>query len=75
MIDVTKGIQAQTLSNFSLAKKLGLSITPVLNKIDVSAELADEIDEQVKRVLDLDKGIRVSAKTGFGVTGLLNFIC
>ena len=34
LIDATQGIQAQTIANYDLAKKEGLEVIPVLNKID-----------------------------------------
>ncbi len=46
-----------------------------MNKIDVDPDLADEVDESVKSVLGLDKGIRISAKTGLGIEELIIFIC
>lgn len=33
LIDATKGIQAQTLANFTKATKLGMKVLPVINKI------------------------------------------
>jgi len=39
LIDATQGIQAQTIANFHLAKKEGLTIIPVLNKIDAICDL------------------------------------
>src|SRR3989338_985889 len=35
LVDVTQGIQAQTLTNFRLAKKAGLKIIGAVNKIDL----------------------------------------
>ncbi len=35
------------MSNYRLAKNLGLSIYPVLNKIDIDPTLADEVDESI----------------------------
>ena len=39
LIDATQGIQAQTIANFNLAQKMGLSIIPVFNKIDAICDL------------------------------------
>lgn len=39
LVDVTQGIQAQTLANFDLAKKEQLKILPILNKIDAICDI------------------------------------
>ena len=36
VVDATKGIQAQTVSHFNVAKSLGLTIVPVINKVDLA---------------------------------------
>ena len=73
LVDVKKGIQAQTLSNFLIAKKEGLKIIPALNKIDL--EVSD-LEEKRKALANLvgvlpEKVSLISAKTGFGVDELL----
>jgi small GTP-binding protein len=45
LVDATQGIQAQTLSNFELARKESLYIIPVLNKIDMVAAQPELITE------------------------------
>lgn len=76
LVDATKGIQAQTLNNFELAKQAGLVIIPVVNKIDVQEarpeEVAIEIAELTK--CDLDEVHFISAKTGENVDKLLDEI-
>lgn len=37
IVDCTKGIQAQTISNFYKAFDAGLTIIPIINKIDTQA--------------------------------------
>jgi GTP-binding protein LepA len=39
LVDVTQGIQAQTLANFELAKRENLKIIPILNKIDAICDI------------------------------------
>jgi translation elongation factor EF-4 len=39
LIDATQGIQAQTIANYHLAQKQGLTVIPVLNKIDAICDL------------------------------------
>ncbi|GAA1397516.1 translation elongation factor 4 [Luteococcus peritonei] len=76
LVDAAQGIEAQTLANLYLAMENDLTIIPVLNKIDLpgaqpekyAAELAGLIGCEPEDVL------RVSAKTGEGVTDLLDQI-
>jgi len=76
VVDAAQGIEAQTLANAYLALENDLEIVPVVNKIDLpqadpdaaAAELADLIGEDTARVL------RISAKTGEGVAGVLDAI-
>lgn len=73
LVDVQKGIQAQTFSNYLLAKENGLLIIPVLNKIDLQPP---DLKEKKKELADLtsfplEKISQVSAKTGEGVKILL----
>src|SRR4029450_8422073 len=76
LVDAAQGIQAQTLANAYLAIENGLEIVPVVNKIDLpqadpeasGKEVADLLGEDPVRVL------RLSAKTGEGVEGVLDAI-
>lgn len=74
LIDGTKGIQAQTLSNLRAAQKAGLTIIPAVNKIDLALPQIDRVVESVSELLHVPKeGIfRVSAKTGAGAKELLD---
>ena len=76
VVDAAQGIEAQTLANAYLAIENGLEIVPVANKIDLPAadpdgtavEVADLLGDDPARVL------RISAKTGDGVAGVLDAI-
>jgi GTP-binding protein LepA len=76
VVDAAQGIEAQTLANAYLALESELEIIPVANKIDLpqadpagaAAELAELLGETPERVL------RISAKTGEGVAGVLDAI-
>ena len=74
LVDATKGIQAQTIANLEMAQKEGLTIIPVINKIDVAS--SEQIEETKKELINLlkipEKNIfLVSAKTGEGIKGLI----
>jgi GTP-binding protein LepA len=76
VVDAAQGIEAQTLANAYLAIENDLDIVPVVNKIDLpqadperaSAEVADLIGDDPEHV------VRISAKTGQGVEGVLDAI-
>src|ERR687891_468671 len=73
IIDAAQGIEAQTLANFYLASDAGLTIVPVLNKIDLPAADVEGTREQITEVLDLDgtEALAISAKHGTGVPEVL----
>jgi len=70
----TKGVQAQTVANFYLAFAQGLTILPVLNKIDLPAADQAKVKSQLESVFEIPASevLGVSAKTGFGVSELLD---
>lgn len=74
LVDVTKGIQAQTVANLRSARRAGLKIVGAVNKIDLSQHDADRVAGQVAELLDVPVSeiVRVSGKTGKGVTELLD---
>ncbi|MEK7115010.1 MAG: translation elongation factor 4 [Patescibacteria group bacterium] len=74
LVDVSQGIQAQTLANFENAKKSGLKIIGAVNKIDLDLAHVDEIIDDLANLIGVDRGeiIRVSGKTGQGVEELLD---
>jgi GTP-binding protein LepA len=76
LVDATQGIQAQTVAHYLAAKKEGLLMIPVLNKIDlpsartevVTKELIDSFGFRAEDIL------HISAKTGENVDILLERI-
>jgi GTP-binding protein LepA len=76
LVDAAQGIEAQTLANLYLALGADLRIIPVLNKIDLPAAQPDRYAEELAGIIGTDPGevLRVSAKTGEGVTQLLDAI-
>lgn len=73
LVDATKGIQAQTLSNFRAAKRTGLKIVGAVNKIDMPAAHVEEIIHELALLLEVNPEdiLKISAKTGEGVEALL----
>jgi GTP-binding protein LepA len=76
LVDAAQGIEAQTLANLYLALDADLKIIPVLNKIDLPAAQPERYAEEIANIIGIDPAevLRVSAKTGQGVTELLHAI-
>ena len=76
VVDSTQGVEAQTLANVYHAIDAGHEIVPVLNKIDLPATDCERVAEQIEDVIGIDASgaIRVSAKTGQGITETLEAI-
>ena len=76
LVDATQGIEAQTLSNLYMAIDHDLAIIPVLNKIDLPSAEPDKHAEEIAGLIGCDPSevLRVSGKTGEGVTELLDRI-
>ena len=74
LVDAAQGIEAQTLANLYLAMENDLTIIPVLNKIDLPAADPDRYAAEIAHIVgcDPDDVLRVSGKTGAGVTELLD---
>ncbi|MBI4095044.1 MAG: elongation factor 4 [Candidatus Liptonbacteria bacterium] len=76
LVDATKGIQAQTLSNFRAAKNSGLTIVGAINKIDLGTPEKEKLVSSVAELLGVPERdvLQVSAKTGEGVEALLDAV-
>ncbi|MUL79321.1 translation elongation factor 4 [Mycolicibacterium sp. CBMA 226] len=74
LVDAAQGIEAQTLANLYLALDRGLTIIPVLNKIDLPAADPDRYAAEIAHIIGCEPTdvLRVSGKTGAGVTELLD---
>ena len=74
LVDAAQGIEAQTLANLYLALEKDLHIIPVLNKIDLPAADPDKYAAELAHIIGCDPSevLRVSAKTGVGVSDLLD---
>lgn len=76
VVDASQGIQAQTLANVYLAMEAELEIIPVLNKVDLPAADVAKVSKEVVNLLGCDESeiIKISAKTGEGVSSVLDAI-
>ncbi len=76
VVDAAQGVEAQSVANCITAIDQGLEVLPVLNKIDLPAADPDKVVAEVEDIIGIDAqdALRVSAKTGAGVSELLNEI-
>jgi GTP-binding protein LepA len=76
VVDAAQGIEAQTLANVHLALREGLTIVPVLNKIDLPSAQPDVVMEELETALAIprEEVLLVSAKEGTGVPDVLEAI-
>jgi len=73
VVDASQGVEAQTLANTYLAIDNGLELIPCLNKIDLPGAEPERVADEVAELLgeDPDAILRISGKTGAGVTEVL----
>src|SRR5690348_1305294 len=76
VVDAAQGIEAQTLANVHLALREGLTIIPVLNKIDLPSAQPDVVMDELENALAIprEEVLLVSAKEGTGVAEVLEAI-
>lgn len=76
VVDATQGIQAQTLANCYLALDNNLEIAPVINKIDLPSQRAEEVKQEIEDVIGIEAedAPMISAKTGLNVEDVLEEI-
>ena len=73
VVDASQGIEAQTLSNYFLARDQGLAVVGAVNKVDLPSGRPDEVALEIEHVTSIpaEHVLRISAKTGVGVEALL----
>ena len=76
LIDASQGVEAQTLSTCYNAIDQGLTILPVLNKIDLPQSDPDKVKREIEEIIGIDASNApcISAKNGDGVKELLEII-
>jgi GTP-binding protein LepA len=76
LVDATKGVQAQTLSNLYLAIEQGLEIIPVVNKVDLPNANVEKTKKEIVHILGCkeEEILEASGKTGLGVDKILETI-
>jgi GTP-binding protein LepA len=76
IVDAAQGVEAQTVANVHLAHKQGLTIIPVINKIDLPNADIPAVHKQLEEILAIPAGeaIDASAKMGIGIEEILEAI-
>ena len=76
LVDATQGVQAQTLTTLAMARESGLTIIPVLSKVDSPLARIEDVKLEMVTLLGCEKEdiIETSGRTGFGVDSLLQEI-
>jgi len=73
VVDAGQGVEAQTVAVCYTALDQGLTVVPVLNKIDLPQADADRVIHEIEDIIGLEAqdAVRISAKQGIGIEELL----
>ena len=73
LVDASQGVEAQTLSTCYNAVEEGLTIIPVLNKIDLAQSDPEKIKKELEEIIGVDASDApaISAKNGTGIRDVL----
>src|SRR3954463_7067194 len=76
IVDAAQGVEAQTVANVHLAHKQGLTIVPVINKIDLPNADIPAVHRQIEEILQIpaEEAIDCSAKMGIGIEDILEAV-
>ncbi len=73
LVDASQGVEAQTLSTCYNAVEEGLTIIPVLNKIDLAQSDPERVKKEIEEIIGVDasEAPSISAKNGTGIKEVL----
>ena len=73
VVDASQGVEAQTVANCYKAIEQGVEVVPVLNKMDLPQADAERVIGEIEDIIGISAhdALRVSAKTGEGVSDIL----
>ena len=76
VVDASQGVEAQTVANCYTATEQGVTVVPVLNKIDLPSAEPDRVIEEIEDIIGLPAhdAILASAKTGEGIDDILEAV-
>src|SRR5262245_54702877 len=73
VVDAAQGVEAQSVANCYTAIEQGLTVAPVINKIDLPSADPTKVIQEIEEIIGIEAhdALRVSAKTGENVPELL----
>ena len=76
VVDAAQGVEAQSVANCYTALEQGLTVLPVINKIDLPSADPKRVITEIEEIIGIEAGdaVLVSAKTGENVDVLLEEI-
>ncbi|SVD19299.1 uncharacterized protein METZ01_LOCUS372153, partial [marine metagenome] len=76
LVDASQGVEAQTLSTCYKAAEQGLTIIPVINKIDLDQADPERVKKEIEEIIGIESSSAplISAKHGEGINEVLEEI-
>src|SRR6202007_1288594 len=76
VVDAAQGVEAQTVANVHLAMKQGLTIVPIINKIDLPNSDIPSVKKQLEEILAIpaEEALMASAKPRIGIEEILEAV-
>ena len=76
VVDASQGVEAQTVANCYTAIEQGVTVVPVLNKIDLPSSSPERVIQEIEDVIGIGAkdALLASAKTGEGVEDVLEAV-
>jgi len=76
LVDAAQGVEAQTVSNTYLAIDNDLTLIPIINKVDLSSAMVDDVKSQIIELIGCEANdiIEASAKSGIGIPEIFQAI-
>jgi GTP-binding protein LepA len=76
VVDASQGVEAQTVANCYTAVEQGVTVVPVLNKIDLPSAEPERVIDEIEDIIGIDAtdAVRASAKNGVGIEDILEAV-
>ena len=76
VVDASQGVEAQTVANCYTAVEQGVTVVPVLNKIDLPSADPERVIDEIEDIIGIDAtdAVRASAKNGVGIDDILEAV-